>query len=193
MTGKIVIVGVGALGSHVALLGRNWTEGLKLIDYDRVEMKNTQAQFHGRQGLSKNKAKGLAQALHSLFRASVEPVPHKLTDDNAEALLGGSRLVLDCTDNIEAREVIQRAVKAHGLPCLHGAVNAEGTFGRVVWTQDFVPDGGSPPGTPTCEDGEFLPFFALVSAQIAWAAQRFLRTGQKQSFQMSPGGMIRLV
>lgn len=192
MAGKIVIVGVGALGSHVALLGRNWDQGLRLVDFDRVEMKNTQAQFHGKQGLAKNKAQGLAQALQGIFRVKADAVPHKLTDDNSEALLGGSSLVIDCTDNIDAREVIQRAVKKSGVPCLHGAVNAEGTFGRVVWTEHFVPDGGSPPGTPTCEDGELLPFFALVSAQIAWVAQRFLTTGEKWSFQVSPGGMVRL-
>ena len=42
----VVIVGVGALGSHVALLGRNWGVQLKLVDFDRIEQKNTQAQFH---------------------------------------------------------------------------------------------------------------------------------------------------
>lgn len=193
MTGKIVIVGVGLLGSHVALLGRNWTQGLKLIDFDRVEMKNTQAQVHGKQGLSKNKAQGLARTLQGLFGVKAEAIPHKLTLDNAEALLGGAALVMDCTDNIEAREVIQKAVAVYKTPCLHGAINAEGTFGRVVWTEHFVPDAEGKPGQATCEDGELLPFGAFISAQIAVVAQRFLRTGEKQSYQMFPGGLIRLV
>lgn len=187
----IVIVGVGALGSHVALLGRNWKPGLKLVDHDRVEMKNVLAQFHGKQGVGKNKAQGLAQGLLGFFGIRAEAVPHKITSDNADVLLRGSELVLDCTDNVEARRVITESTMRLGLPCLHGALSADGSFGRVVWAEHFRPDTETP-GQATCEDGEFLPFFGQVGGVMAGAAQQFLRTGAKQSFQVLPGAVIRL-
>ncbi len=52
---KVTIVGVGALGSHAALLLRNEAD-LKLIDFDKVDAKNTLAQFHARQSIGRNKA-----------------------------------------------------------------------------------------------------------------------------------------
>jgi molybdopterin/thiamine biosynthesis adenylyltransferase len=192
MTGKIIIVGVGALGSHVALLGRNWEQGLKLVDFDRVESKNLMAQLHTKQGVSKNKAQGLQRTLQGLFGVKVEAVPHKLTADNVEALLGGSALVLDCTDNIEARRVIRTGARNLEVPCLHGALAADGSLGRIIWTESFTPDSEGEDGQATCEDGELLPFFALVASQMAWVAQEFLLTGRKQSFQVWPGGLMRV-
>lgn len=191
MPGQIVIIGVGALGSHVALLGRNWKQGLKLVDFDRIESKNLQAQFHAKQGLTKNKALSAQQTHQGLFGTKVDAVPHRLTVDNAEVILGGACLVLDCTDNIEARRLIQATVKKLGIPCLHGAVTADGTFGRVIWTEDFEPDAEGTPGQPTCEDGEFLPFFCLVASQMAVAALRFLRKGVKESYEVMQTGTKR--
>lgn len=189
---RVVIVGVGALGSHVVLLARNWKVQLRVVDFDKIEQKNTQAQFHGRPQLGRNKAQAIQQALQGLFGVRVEPIPHKLTADNAEALLKGVALVIDCTDNAEARKVIQDQVRKAGTPCLHGALSADGTFGRVVWDEIFVADAEDKDGQATCENGEQLPMFALAAAQIAVTAQRFLKDKAKQSFQVMPTGIVRL-
>jgi len=192
MEGKVVIIGVGALGSHVALLGRNWKNPLKIADFDLVEQKNTQAQFHSKMSLRRNKAQALQQALNGLFGIKVEAVPHRLEDSNAEVLLGGAVLVIDCTDNAKARRTIQAFVRKHKIPCLHGALSADGSFGRIVWDEDFVIDEEGKEGQATCEDGEQLPMFALAAAQVAVVAQRFLKDGTRQSFQVMPTGIMRL-
>jgi predicted ThiF/HesA family dinucleotide-utilizing enzyme len=197
---RVIIVGVGALGSHVALLARNWKNPLRIVDFDRIETKNTQSQFHSKMGLGKNKAQALQQALQGLFGIKIDAVPYKLADDNAGTLLGDSAgtklgkaaLVIDCTDNAAARRVIQKHVRKHGIPCLHGALSADGTFGRIVWDEHFVADEEGKEGQATCEDGEQLPMFALAAAQIAVTAQRFLKDGTKQSFQVMPTGIVRL-
>ncbi len=186
----VTIVGVGALGSHVALLARNFA-ALRLVDFDRIEQKNTQAQFHSKMGLGKNKAQALQQALQGLFGIKTEAIPHKLSNDNVK-ILAGSDLVLDCTDNAAARRVIQAGIKWYKLPCLHGALSADGGFGRVVWDEHFVLDEEGEEGQATCEDGEQLPMFALAAAQIAVVAQRFLKDGTRQSFQVMPSGIVRL-
>jgi len=192
MEGKVVIVGVGALGSHVALLARNWKNSTRVVDHDYIETKNVQSQFHSKMGLRQNKAKAIQQALNGLFGTKVDATPYRLTEDNADAILGGAALVLDCTDNAKARRTIQDYVRKHKIPCLHGALSADGIFGRVVWDEYFVLDDEGKEGQATCEDGEQLPMFALTAAQIAVTAQRFLKDGIKQSLQVTPVGILRL-
>ena len=185
----IVIVGLGALGSHVVQALRNMKCGLKLVDFDCVEQKNTLAQFHSNMSLRRNKALAMQQALQGLWGVKVETVPHKLTDGNAKQLLGGAALVIDCTDNIAARTCMMLYCKAAGIPLLHGAMSADGTFARVIWTERFVPDAESGDGA-TCEDGENLPFHLLAGSLIAISAKAFLDKGRKTNYQVSPGGVL---
>ena len=187
----IAIVGLGALGSHAVLALRNVPFNLVVCDHDRVETKNTLAQFHTNMSMRRNKAQALQQALQGLWGVKVEAVPHKLTKDNAQALLGGAALVLDCTDNIAARECISTFCKAKGIPLLHGAMSADGSFARVIWSDWFVPDAESGDGA-TCEDGENLPFHMLAGSLIAQAAKTFLQKGKKVNYQITPGG-VRVV
>lgn len=190
---SVVIVGAGALGSHLVLFARNWDCDLKVVDFDRIEAKNTQAQFHSRSGLRKNKAQALQQTLQFLFGLKIGMVPHRLTADNAEQVLGGADLVIDCTDNAEARRTIQAFVRANDIPCLHGALSGDGTFARIVWDEHFTEDEEGAEGEATCEDGQQLPFFAMAGAQIAVIAQMFLKDGKRASVQLMPMGIVRLV
>ncbi len=192
MTRNIVIVGVGALGSHVALLSRNFDARIKLVDFDRVEQKNTLSQFHTKMGLGRNKAQALAQTLQGLFGLKVEAIPHRLTADNAEALLGGADLVIDCLDNGASRRVVQETVRRLGVPCLHGGLAADGQFGRAIWDAHFVIDDESEAGQATCEGGEHLPFIAVVAARLACCAQAFLATGAQPGFHIHPAGAALL-
>jgi molybdopterin-synthase adenylyltransferase len=188
----ITIVGVGALGSHAALFLRNEKAGLKVIDFDRVEMKNTQAQVHTVMSVGKNKAQAIKQSFQGLFGREIVAAPHKLTKDNTLALLGSAVLVLDCTDNIQARKDISEFCKAQKLPLLHGALSASGDFARIIWSEHFTPDAEGGDTTATCVDGEHLPFFAMVGAFLAAEVQTFLKKGTKRSWQVTPSGILRL-
>lgn len=187
----VVIVGLGALGSEVITFARNWDVRFKVVDFDRVEQKNTQAQMHTRMSLRHNKAQAIQKAMQGMWGLKVEAVPHKLTVENAEALLRDATLIIDCTDNIAAREVIQQAASDFAVECLHGSLSAAGDFARVMWTEHFTPDAESGDGA-TCEDGEQLPFFALAAAHVAQEAQRFLKDGTKRSLQITPTSVQRL-
>jgi molybdopterin/thiamine biosynthesis adenylyltransferase len=188
----VVIVGVGALGSHVLLNARNWDTRFKVIDFDRVEQKNTQAQMHTRMSLRRNKAQAVQQSMQGMFGLKVDAVPHKLTSENAKQLLQGADLIIDCTDNIAAREVIQTASAEYDIPTLHGSLSAAGDFARIMWTEHFTPDSEGAEGAATCEDGVALPFFALAAAHVAQEAQRFLTEGTRRSLQISPTSVLRL-
>jgi molybdopterin/thiamine biosynthesis adenylyltransferase len=190
----ITIVGAGALGSHVALFLRNLHYDLKVVDFDKVEQKNLRSQFHTKLGLRRNKAQALAQAMQGMFGTKVESVPHKLSEDNAntDAILQDSLLVIDCTDNIKTRQLIQGYCLHVDCRCLHGALSADGTFGRIMWAEEFTPDAEGEEGEATCEDGEALPFFALAASVMAGEVQSFLKTGKQRSFQVTPGCITRL-
>lgn len=187
---NITIVGIGALGSHVVLLLRNSGATIRVIDFDRVEQKNTSSQFHPVTTVGKSKVQGLQQTMNFLFKSKVDGVPHRLTKDNQRQLLGGSGLVIDCLDNGASRRLVQDFVRAEKIPCLHGALAADGGFGRVVWDEKFVIDDEPSIGAATCEDGQHLPFIVLVSSLLARAAQDFLLHGKRVGYQVHPTGVF---
>jgi len=187
----ITIIGVGALGSHLVQALRNEEATLKVIDFDRVEMRNVASQFHFKNGVGKKKVEALKQAMQFCYGRQLEIVGNKLTADNVEQLLGGADLLIDCLDNGEARRLVQGFARANGVACLHGALAADGGFGRAIWTEDFAIDEAGA-GAPTCEDGEFLPFIMLTATYLAYAAQRFIKTGRKTGYSISPAGVEKI-
>jgi len=188
----VTIVGVGALGSHVLPLLRNVGVTLRVIDFDRVEQKNTQSQFHSKSAVGKGKVLALQQLVQFLWGLKIETIPHKLVETNAKELLGKSDLIIDCLDNGAARRIVQGFAQANSIPCLHGALAADGGFGRVVWTESFTIDDESGIGGATCEDGAHLPFIAIVSSYLAHSAKEFLVNERKLNFNVMPTGAIRI-
>lgn len=188
----VVVVGVGALGSHAVLLLRNQKDvSIRVVDFDRVERKNVMSQFHTAMAVGKPKVLALKAAMHTFFGLKLQDMPRKLVDDNATELLGDAFLVIDCLDNLEARALVQKTVRSKNLPCVHGALAADGAFGRVVWDEHFVADSEAGVGGATCEDGQQLPFIGLTAAYLARAAQEFLERGNKHNFQVTVGGTVR--
>lgn len=189
----VVVVGVGALGSHVVQLLRNIEATIKIIDFDRVEMKNVASQFHAKGNVGKNKTLSLQSAMALLYGTKLLAVPHRLSKDNVGTLLGDADLVIDCLDNAASRRIIQDYVRSKGNPCLHGALAAAAhTYGRVAWDEVFeIDDDTGLVGMPTCENGEQLPFVSIVSSYIAHAAKEFLARGLKLGFEVNPNGAFR--
>lgn len=188
---RITVVGVGALGSHTVQFLRSVPDvKFRIIDFDRVEQKNVSSQFHGKPNVGKPKTMSLQKTMDFLFGVKVEAIPHKLVGDNTRELLGGSDLIIDCLDNGEARRLVQTFARETKVPCLHGAVDADGSFGRVIWDEKFVIDEGSG-GQATCEDGEHLPFIVTTAAVLAKVAQAFLTDESRLGFSIHPGGVVR--
>lgn len=188
----IVIVGVGALGSHLVQFVRNEKIEIKIVDFDRVEQKNVMSQFHGKPGVGKNKVAALQQTMDFLFKRQIAAVGNKLVAENIDVLLKGATLVVDCLDNGASRRLVQDYVRKHGVACLHGALAPGGEFGRSIWDDQFVIDSEVGAGAATCDDGEFLPFIALTAAYLARSIQLFLKDGKKVGFSISPVGAVAI-
>ena len=130
---RVAIVGLGATGSvQAAWLARAGVGHLTLIDRDQVELSNLQRQIlYGEGDLGRLKAEAAADRLRE---ANPEPefatVVADLTSGNARELLAGFDLIVDGSDNFEARFLINDIAILTGTPWIYtGAIGAEG----VVW------------------------------------------------------------
>ncbi len=186
---KIVIVGVGALGSHLVPLLRNLKAEIRVIDFDRVEQKNVMSQFHAKSSVGQLKVQGLKQSMQFLFGTKIEVIPHKLTTENDDQLLSGADLIVDCLDNGAARRVVQGFARRSHTACIHGALAPDGQFGQVRWDEGFTIDDESADAKATCEDGEHLAFISVVSSLLAKSVQDFLDKGKKRGYLVNPGGV----
>lgn len=174
---KITVVGVGGLGSHAVQFLRN-QGSITVVDFDRVEAKNTMSQFHAIKSLRQLKVAAIRQLMQMLWGTRVEVRSSKLVANNVEALLHGADLVVDCLDNTEGRKLVQAFVRAHEVPCVHAAISADSLVGRVVWDDKFIVDEDGGAEGATCEDGEALPMLAMVAAHLALSVQSWTSGAQ---------------
>ncbi|HEY3447882.1 MAG TPA: ThiF family adenylyltransferase [Myxococcales bacterium] len=159
---KVTLVGCGALGCGQAqLLARAGVGRLTLIDRDFVEFSNLHRQllFDEQDALQAiPKAEAAARRLRQV-NSTVEIVAKvaDVTAQNVESLIEGADLVMDATDNIEARYVVNDACVKHGVPWIYGgALGVEGTVMAVLPGKGpclrCLFDEPPPPGTlPTCD------------------------------------------
>jgi len=188
---RVVVCGVGALGSTAVSLCRNLGVELRLVDFDRVESKNLAAQWFVKQSIGKNKAEAVRLQLANFYGAKAEALGVRLAAANAAQLLADCDLAVDCFDNADSRLVLAEAARARGLPLLHGALAADGSFGLVRWDERFTPDREDTPGQATCEGGEHLPMIGLVGATLARAIQDFVRDRARHDYLVSLSSVIR--
>lgn len=181
----VVFCGVGALGSHAALLSRNLPITLGLVDFDRVESKNLLSQAFVKPSIGKNKADALKAQLFNFHGVKAEAFGVRLTDDNAQALLAKAGLVVDCFDNERSRALLSRFCRSAQLPLVHAAISADGSVGLVRWDERFVPDAEDHQGQATCETGDHLPLITLVAAVLARTIQDFVASGEQRDSLIS--------
>jgi molybdopterin-synthase adenylyltransferase len=188
---RIVICGIGALGSTAVQYLRNVDAELRLVDFDRVESKNLAAQWFVKQSIGKNKAEAARLQLANFYGAKAEAMGVRLGAHNAAQLLAGCALAVDCFDNADSRIALSEAARAANVPLVHAALAADGTFGLVRWDERFVADREDTPGQATCEGGEHLPMIGLVGATLARAIQDFVTRAERRDFLISMSSVTR--
>ncbi len=137
---RMLVVGLGGLGCAAAqYLAAAGVGHLTLLDFDTVSVSNLQRQvLHTDVTLGMPKVESARQAL-----AAINPLV-QITTHNA--LLEGSELsklvsqhtlVLDCTDNVAARNQINQSCYNHRVPMVSGAaIRMEGQISVFTWQQD---------------------------------------------------------
>ncbi|MCF5743389.1 molybdopterin-synthase adenylyltransferase MoeB [Pseudomonas tremae] len=122
--GSALIVGIGGLGSPVALyLAAAGVGTLHLADYDHVDMTNLQRQIiHDTQSIGLAKVDSAMTRLKAI-NPEITLVAHReaLDADSLSAAVDAVDVVLDCSDNFATREAVNAACVAAGKPLVSGA------------------------------------------------------------------------
>ena len=122
---KVVILGCGALGSqHAETLARAGFGTLTLIDRDFVEASNLQRQtLFTEQDAKRSLPKVIALKNHlEAINSGIEIHAHiaDVSSDNIESLIQGHDLLLDGTDNLALRMLINDACYKLNMPWIFG-------------------------------------------------------------------------
>jgi molybdopterin-synthase adenylyltransferase len=122
---RAMVVGAGALGSPVCTyLVAAGVGVLGVVDGDVVELSNLHRQpLYMTPDVGASKAEVAAAKLGLLNPdVLVEPFPAELDAANAQAIVMGADVVVDCTDSFESRYLVNDACCAEGIPLVEGGV-----------------------------------------------------------------------
>ncbi|WP_205341558.1 molybdopterin-synthase adenylyltransferase MoeB [Denitrificimonas caeni] len=127
---KVLIVGLGGLGSPVALyLAAAGVGELYLADFDSLDLSNLQRQIvHDSSALGVLKVQSAQARLQALNpQIAVHTISIKLDTDNLPAVLQSVDVVVDCTDNFTIRGQLNTACFAANKVLVSGAaIRSEG-------------------------------------------------------------------
>ncbi|KAI7870634.1 hypothetical protein BDF14DRAFT_1879225 [Spinellus fusiger] len=121
---SILVVGAGGLGSPACLyLGGNGVGRLGIVDPDTVAINNLHRQIiHTEASTDTNKAISAMRAVHAIHRhCEVVTYPLAITSDNALTILRDYDIVLDATDNIGTRYLLNDACVLLRKPLVSGS------------------------------------------------------------------------
>ena len=119
-----LIVGAGGLGSPAALyLASAGVGHISLIDHDHVDVTNLQRQIaHSQARVGQFKVASLQAAMHAINpEAQVTCYSQKADAALLALCMPSVDVVLDCTDNFETRQLINRACAQFAKPLVSGA------------------------------------------------------------------------
>lgn len=124
---KVLVVGMGGLGSYSSLLLTTLGIGyLRIVDRDLIEPTNLhRTPIYTENDLDYAKVEVAAKKLKELNPSMIiDTHACHINETNIEDLLDGIDLVIDGLDNFETRRIINRYCVKHGIPFLFCGVSA---------------------------------------------------------------------
>jgi adenylyltransferase/sulfurtransferase len=172
---KVVVIGAGGLGCPILsyLAGAGVGE-IVVIDGDRVELSNLQRQtLYTEADIGLPKAEVATRRLGALNGEIIlRPVAQMFGADTPADILEGAGLIIEGTDRIAARHVVNRAALKTRLPLISSAASRfSGYVGRFCEPDGpcyacFVPEGADEEGM--CDrDGVLGPVVGMVGSLAA--------------------------
>jgi len=187
--GRVLVVGMGGLGSPAALyLAAAGVGKLGLVDFDFIERSNLQRQIlYGEGDVGRGKLEVAAERLRAA-NPEVELELHgaRVERGNIGDLVAGYDVVLDGTDNFPTRYLVHDACYFAGRPYIYGSVfRFEGQAsvfarGRGPCYRCLFPEPPPPGSVPSCAEAGVLGVLPGIigSIQAIQAIQLLLRIGE---------------
>ena len=143
LNSRVLIVGVGGLGSPVAMyLAAAGVGQLDLADDDGVELSNLQRQIvHSTPDIGRSKVASATDTLTALNpEVRIHGYEQRLAGDGLAKAVAAVDVVLDCTDNAETRFALNAACVAAKVPLVSGAaIRGEGQVSVYDMRRDDSP------------------------------------------------------
>jgi len=183
---SVVLVGCGALGTNIANnLVRSGVGSLRIVDRDVVELDNLQRQVLFHEGHARERTPKAIAAVEQLREinssVALDAQVCEVTAANVESLLAGFDLVMDGTDNVQTRSLINAVCLKTGTPWIvGGAVGSTGFVmpiipGRTPCYRCLLAELPAPGTTPTAATAGILnSTTAVVGALQCSLALRLL-------------------
>ena len=162
---SVLCVGAGGLGSPVIqYLAAAGIGHLTIIDDDRVDISNLQRQvIHGTSEIGILKAESALRFVKRLDPSiSVDAITERLDESNAENLFKNHDIIIDGTDNIPTRYLIDTTCRSLGIPWVYGSVyRFEGQVSVFNYQDgpvysDLFPEAPPPELIPSCSEAGVL-------------------------------------
>ena len=129
----VVIIGGGGLGSNSAnILARMGLGKIDIIDNDNLDITNLhRMSIFDEEDLGKLKCKVIEEKLEKVnSKVKVRGINKRIEKKNIESLVKSTDLILDGTDNLETRFLINEIAVKKNIPWIYTGVNS--TIGMVM-------------------------------------------------------------
>lgn len=188
---RVCVVGMGATGSPSAdLFTRAGVKDLRIIDPDIVDISNIHRQIlFTEKDVGEKKVEVARKRLEAVNSGcKVDARDALLKEENAADLLSGCHIIMDGTDNMETRRLINRFCARNRVPWIFAA--SIGTVGQVkaiipgetACLDCFVDNGAS--YSMSCEETGVLASSPIMVSSMAWTLAVRILTGQKENGEL---------
>lgn len=185
LAAKVLIVGLGGLGSPVALyLAAAGVGEILLADHDSVDISNLQRQIaHAQDDIGRPKVISAAEKLRALNpEIRVDTIGEKLQGQILEDACNAVDLVVDCSDNFRTRFALNAACWKYKKPLVSGAaIRSEGQLLIVDPRRDDSPcyrclydDSVADTQLSCSENGVLAPIVGVIGTLQALEAIKLL-------------------
>ena len=179
---KVLIVGIGGLGCTVANLLARMKVKLILIDDDIVDDTNLERQtLFETKDLLEQKCIVAKEKLEQF--TSIEAINKRLIEENIDIIPKDIDLIIDCTDNVETRLLINRYCHDNNIPWIYSG--AVGNIGIIYFINNDKPCyeclNKNKQGETSCEIGVLNTTVTMVAAITAHNAIDFLIKGKVEN------------
>lgn len=134
--GRVLIAGVGGLGTPIALqLAAMGVGYLKIVDRDIIAESDLHRQYlYDVDSIGLAKVEVAASRLSALNpRITIEPIPISIKQWNVEELVKDVDVVVDGLDSVETRYLLNRACVKYGIPYIYGgSIQSQGNVSTIV-------------------------------------------------------------